>query len=534
MNEESARPAESAFDLAAMPLALPTVRQTATNVAAGESVGHRRRIGAATNHWTDSNHPQDAVVNASGMVIRRTDGRRIARTSSSSDASLGTAIRLLGETAHDLRSPLASVAATLELIRDGQMGDVNLTQTDALQAAMGQCDYLAAVINEMLMADRLRDGTPRIQRQSIAMAPVVRAVTDATSATLANHEIELFWDTDDGSMDVFADHSILCRMLINLVMNAQSAIARHANPTARCVLIRVHCNPDRGVAMWSVVDSGCGITPASLQRLRSSNGDSVPAGQGTGMGLRISRQLAGLMFSSLEMTSQVDRGTEVRFETPLANPAAIATAFARYRESLRGPLTRKPDWDRSDDPSDPDAAPAAASASFHWIGVGPHRIDRLAIGRVDLDATATLESADQFDHLFQGTLNPFEMVYRAGRRGWVWALDTDDHGIDQRIQGVDQLIRETLPEIDLRWSTPTIVPVRRRTLQSLLIDRMTTASLAAAPVQTANQDEVRLGTPPLTQSPIAAIRLDEELRRLGQRMKSQAARLRQQSANLRG
>jgi len=101
------------------------------------------------------------------------------------------------------------------------------------------------------------------------------------------------------------------------------------------------------------------------------------------------------------------------------------------------------------------------------------------------------------------------------------------------MQQIEMISRRVTPAMQLQWSEPSIVPVQERSLQCLLIDAMTTRSLAEAAGTIPDVDSVRLGTPEISFSPVASARLDEELRRMSERMKSQSDRLRSQSAALR-
>ncbi|MEM1224266.1 MAG: HAMP domain-containing sensor histidine kinase [Planctomycetota bacterium] len=492
----------------------------------------RRRVRSQMDHH------DDALLTKDQGLKRRTKTPRSGVISDSTDAAL----RLLSETSHDLRSPLSSVSATLELMRDGQLGDLSQSQLDLIQKAIGQCDYMTSMVDGLTHANRLKHGNPPIQRRTVTYREVQRSVTDATSASLENYDIELLFDGFDGpETRLFADPAILTRLLVNAVVNAQRAIAAAAGAAHRTILIRVEGNHDRGIAAFSVIDSGSGISPSKLKRLAAQDGPASAAmpgliDGGEGLGLMISRQLAGLLLTSLRLRSQPGRGTEVMFEVPLDHPVAIASAFARHRDRFRGPHAAiRPMGQAAPSMTvhtHPTSVPAW-TAELDFQGTHPRRSDRLAIGMVTMSSSCPRESADSFDRIAQVGLNPFELTVRTARRQWVWALDADAHTIEDRLQSIDQRAHETIDGVDIDWSQPAITSTRRRVLQATLADRITTATLAAVASGPGLQDEVRLGTAPLDASPVATVRLDEELRRLSRRMKQQATRLQQQSSALR-
>jgi len=275
--------------------------------------------------------------------------------------------------------------------------------------------------------------------------------------------------------------------------------------------------------------------------------------EGEGLGLMISRQLAALNFSDLTIRSRQGSGTDILFETPLTSPAAVATSFAKFRSAICGPKSRPQAANgtsgtgnhESDQANQADVTSQQSNdstwseARLGLAGPGPRRIDRLAVGVVSVGAACAVAHADEFDRFLQHALGRFELAYRTSRRSWVWVLDADDHTVMNRREQIDAFVRQSIDAVRLQWGEAAVVPVQHRTLQNLLIDRMTTRTLAGAVGNAGgmatgvDQDEVRLGTQPIEASPVAASRLDDELRRLGGRMNRQSQRLQAQASSLR-
>ncbi|MCM2369314.1 sensor histidine kinase [Aporhodopirellula aestuarii] len=495
----------------------------------------------------------NALLLSEGGAVHRVDSSRGTHSSRGAardanedrgDAPVEMAVRLISETAHDLRSPLASVAATMELIRDGQLGQVTSMQSDVLQAALKQCDYLNALVGEMLHADGLIGGTTTLHRRVVRRSDIRTMVSDATAAVLATKRIELLFDGMEGdAAAIFVDPMLLCRLLVNLVVNAERASGEDTT-----ILIKAHDENELGVVRWSVVDCGGGMSGERLRQLadrdavsKRSSRDFHDRGAGTGLGLMICRQLATLHYSDLKIRSRVGSGTDVMFETPLAHPTAVATAYARFRNQLFGPTMRPtattPSSFDSDSSGRADASSSWEEVSLGFVGSGPRRDSRVAIGATTITGEKSAAVIDTFDRLLQSRLGRFEMSYRTTRRTWVWVLDADHRSAAERLRQMERSVGKQLENVEIVWSEPTIVPVGHRSLQSLLIDRMTTQALSAATSEifggSVDRDTVRPGTNPIVATPVAATRLDQELRRLTVRMKQNSERLKSQSASIR-
>lgn len=66
------------------------------------------------------------------------------------------AVRRISETAHDLRSPLASIRKSIRSLHDGDLGPITSTQQGCLSATIDQCDRIDRMIGEMVQPEHRR------------------------------------------------------------------------------------------------------------------------------------------------------------------------------------------------------------------------------------------------------------------------------------------------------------------------------------------------------------------------------------------
>src|SRR6202012_1464322 len=126
---------------------------------------------------------------------------------------------------------------------------------------------------------------------------------------------------------VYADEKRLRQILINLLSNAIKFTQSGS------VHLVVHYRSP--VAEFEVIDTGPGIQPSDLERIfppfeRGALGASQPQ-TGTGLGLTISRLLAGVMGGDIQVTSKVGVGSTFRVKlllSEVANPTRIAPVNA--------------------------------------------------------------------------------------------------------------------------------------------------------------------------------------------------------------
>ena len=135
----------------------------------------------------------------------------------------------------------------------------------------------------------------------------------------------LFDGLEENTANVYVDPNMLCRLLVNLVINAERASSDKSS-----ILIKARDDQEAGISRWSVVDCGGGMSSTQLRELQhasSATSTTRPPLSGfaagdhaasTGLGIIICRQLATLHFSNVVIGSREGSGTDVIFETPLA------------------------------------------------------------------------------------------------------------------------------------------------------------------------------------------------------------------------
>jgi hypothetical protein len=418
----------------------------------------------------------------------------------------------------------------MRIVHDGDLGEVNADQQACLASAIAQCRCMEQMIGEMVQLERLRTGTPRVNRHWVSVPEVRRAVDETLRPWAMPRQIDVLWDgADDPRAKVFADTAMLRRLIVNLVTNAICV-----TPKGGCVLIRLE--PARGneAICWSVVDRGCGISEGDMKRIADRR---VSFGGGEGLGLAICRQLAAVHFSSLQIRSRLGTGTAVSFETAAAGPRSVAQAWARWRVAYRGPLQTPQRRDQAArEPNDRTIRldPPSVLIELSHEATKPRCVDRFSAGIVSLGATVSRQAAGKFDELFQAQIQMFDFAYRVDTRRWVWGFDTDVHGVQDRIDSIADALAARIPNVRMSWSEPQMIPIDARRTHPRLSDLLIRETLSASATNhVLDGNEVRLGTAPLAPSDVAAGRLDEELRRLTGQFGSQTTKLQQQAQSLR-
>jgi two-component system sensor histidine kinase BaeS len=218
---------------------------------------------------------------------------------------------LIGDVAHELRTPLATLRGYLEGLMDGVVEPSDQTWV-RLHDETGRLQRLVDDLQELSRAEA---GQLMLQTRPLDAAGLTRDAVERLGPAYAEKGIRLETDLAAGLPTVLADADRTVQVLTNLLGNA----LRYTSAPGR-VCVKVAPAGGRGVAI-SVSDTGVGIPPEHLSRIferfyRVDKSRSRAQG-GSGIGLTIARALIEAMGGRLWAESAgAGRGATFTFTLP--------------------------------------------------------------------------------------------------------------------------------------------------------------------------------------------------------------------------
>jgi len=199
---------------------------------------------------------------------------------------------LLSDLAHELRTPLAALEATVEAVADGVMP---LDQT-TLMSLTAQTQRLARLTHDLSAASRSDEHAFTVVRLSVDLADLAETAVAAQAARYASSGVDLSVAWAGGRpVPALADADRVAEVLDQLLDNA----LRHCTPGDAVTLTLA-----RSVALASieVADSGAGFSSDEAERIfeRFTRGTDS---NGSGIGLTIARALARAQGGDLRAAS---------------------------------------------------------------------------------------------------------------------------------------------------------------------------------------------------------------------------------------
>jgi signal transduction histidine kinase len=215
---------------------------------------------------------------------------------------------------HELRTPLTSMMGFLEIVRDGEAGDLNDEQKRFLSIVHRSSERLQRLVGDLLFVARLdASGLDLRLEHQVPLGEIVTEAVESASAYARSRKVTLRAEPDR-DVRIRADRERISQLVGNLISNGLKF-----TPAGGAVTARVFA--ENGHAVLEIEDTGIGIPYAEQERLfqrffRSSNAteQAIP---GTGLGLAITKAIAEAHDGSMSVRSTPGEGTCFRLELPL-------------------------------------------------------------------------------------------------------------------------------------------------------------------------------------------------------------------------
>ncbi|MEF2696204.1 MAG: response regulator [Blautia wexlerae] len=220
----------------------------------------------------------------------------------------------LANMSHDIRTPMNAIVG-MTAIATAHIDDQKQVQ-NCLRKITLSSKHLLGLINDVLDMSKIESGKLTLSTEQISLKEVVEGVVN-----IMQPQVKAKRQTFDIHVENILTENIWCdsvrlnQVLLNLLSNAtkytpeggsiQLSLSEEKSPKGENY-IRIHIK---------VKDNGIGMSPDFLKRIYESysraDGVRVSKTQGTGLGMAITKYIVEAMEGSLNITSELDKGTEV-------------------------------------------------------------------------------------------------------------------------------------------------------------------------------------------------------------------------------
>ncbi len=226
--------------------------------------------------------------------------------------------RFTADVAHELRTPLQAIQATVEAMQDGVLP----ADSEHLGIVRDETVRLGRLAHSILELSRLENRTAPMRAAPLDPAVPLSRSVETHRALLESLDLELVEDIEEGAT-VIGDSDRLTQAFGNLIANAA-----HYTPAGGTVAVRLAISPTNAVA--TVRDTGIGIDESdrdrAFDRFWRSEGARERVRAGFGVGLSIVREILGQHGGDVSLAAnEGGPGTTVTVRLPLAERSGRQT-----------------------------------------------------------------------------------------------------------------------------------------------------------------------------------------------------------------
>ena len=233
--------------------------------------------------------------------------------------------------AHELRNPLAPIAAAAEILSLPGLAAADVRRTS--QVIARQVNHMTGLVNDLMDISRVTSGVVRLEHAELDANAIVPEALEQVEPLIKARGHQLAIHLADGPALVRGDRKRLVQVLANLLNNA----AKYTPPGGR-IVVQVAIR-DGQVAL-RVADNGRGMSPslvaAAFDLFAQAERTPDRAKGGLGIGLALVKGIVELHGGSVVARSEgIGRGSE--FEVMLPQADAVSDASRRSHGSLLHP-----------------------------------------------------------------------------------------------------------------------------------------------------------------------------------------------------
>jgi signal transduction histidine kinase len=235
-------------------------------------------------------------------------------------------------TAHELKNPLNVFRWSLEMLRNEDLGKINLDQREIIDQVYTSNERLMNLVKELLDVSRLDEVRLKVQPAPCRIEDIIDEAAGNLAVKIKNQDLKFVWNKPATEIQrALADKDRILQVLLNLLSNAVKF-----TPSGKKIEVKVSITDkiappdisarygfvgkDKKYILVSVADEGLGIPKAEQEKMftRFFRGSNVKKAniEGTGLGMFITFEIVKLHNGALWFESEENKGTKFYFTLP--------------------------------------------------------------------------------------------------------------------------------------------------------------------------------------------------------------------------
>ncbi len=224
--------------------------------------------------------------------------------------------RLYTNITHEFRTPLTVILGMAQQAMDKP----HLHLQEGLKMITRNGQNLLDLVNQMLDLNKLESGKLDLHYQQVDVVNFLKYIVESLHSLAENKGIKLHFLTDLDTLAMDIEENRLQQVVSNLLSNAVKFTPKGGN-------IYMTVGRQNGTLSLKVKDTGVGISeeqlPYIFDRFYQADATATRYGEGTGIGLSLTRELVKLMNGTIAVKSHLHKGSEFEVTLPITHISDI-------------------------------------------------------------------------------------------------------------------------------------------------------------------------------------------------------------------
>ena len=248
------------------------------------------------------------------LSIALTQLRQARDRASRADQANQAKSAFLAKMSHELRTPLSAIIGFAEMIEHQSMGPLgNSKYQDYACDIRISGQHLLGIINDILDLSKVESGRENLREQRVEIAELVNGIRVLLEGRPQEAGVQLLFEVPEDAPALQVDKRRLIQILVNLLSNAIKFTPEGGN-----VRLRAWATEGSGF-VFQVIDNGVGMAQKDIPVALSVFGqvdNQIGNHAGTGLGLPLAKALTEMHGGTLDLQSEVGKGTTATLRLP--------------------------------------------------------------------------------------------------------------------------------------------------------------------------------------------------------------------------
>ena len=213
----------------------------------------------------------------------------------------------ISSVSHELRTPLTAIKGWSETILDA--GDDRETIQKGMRVIISETDRLSLMVEELLDFSRMQSGRLKLIIEKIDLLAELEEAVLMYTEKARREQLDFQYEERLEAAIVMADKNRLRQVFINIIDNA----IKYSDAGGK---IRILAAAEGDYFVVSVSDTGCGISPEDLPKIKQKFYKANLTRRGSGIGLAVADELVSSFGGSIDVQSTLGEGTTVTIRIP--------------------------------------------------------------------------------------------------------------------------------------------------------------------------------------------------------------------------